>query len=66
MSWGIPLIPHLATTWLRQGCDRYIINYHYELAEVGLFSFALNMANIIEMMGGSFNANNYVNIYKTL
>lgn len=66
LLWGIPLIPHLATTWLRQGCDRYIINYHYELVEVGLFSFALNMANIIEMIGAAFNSTNSVNIFKTL
>lgn len=66
LFWGIPLIPHLATTWLRQGCDRYIINYHYELAEVGLFSFALNLANIIEMVGASFNSTNSVSIFKTL
>lgn len=66
LLWGIPLIPHLATTWLRQGCDRYIINYHYDLAEVGLFSFALNLANIIEMVGASFNSTNSVSIFKTL
>lgn len=66
LFWGIPLIPHVATTWLRQGCDRYIINYHYELVEVGLFSFALNMANVIEMIGSAFNSTNSVNIFKTL
>lgn len=64
--WGLPLIPHLATTWIKQGCDRYIINYNYSLEEVGLFSFALNLANIITMVGFAFNQTNSVSIYKIL
>ena len=66
LLWGIPLIPHLATTWVRQGCDRYIIDSFYSLAEVGLFSFALNLTSVIEMVGSSFNATNSVGIYKIL
>jgi O-antigen/teichoic acid export membrane protein len=66
LAWGVPLIPHLATTFIRQGCDRYIINYSYSIEDVGLFSFALNMANIIGMIGVGFNQINSVNIYKTL
>lgn len=66
LLWGIPLIPHLATSFLRQGCDRYIINYSHTIADVGLFSFALNLANIISMVGYGFNQSNSVDIYKTL
>lgn len=64
--WGLPLIPHLAAQWIRQGCDRYIINYNYSIEEVGLFSFALNLANIIAILGMAFNSTNSVEIYKTL
>lgn len=64
--WGIPLIPHLASGWIRQGGDRYIINYFHTLEDVGLFSFALNLTNIIVMIGSSFNASNSVLIYKIL
>lgn len=66
LFWGIPLIPHLATTWVRQGCDRYIIDSAYSLVEVGLFSFALNLTSVIEMVGSSFNATNSVSIFKIL
>lgn len=66
LLWGIPLIPHMASTWLRQGCDRYIINDHYSLDEVGLFSLALNLSNIIVIIGASFNSANSVDIYKIL
>ena len=64
--WGIPLIPHMATSFLRQGCDRYIINYFYSVEEVGLFSFGLNLANIIFMIGLGFNQSNSVEIYKVI
>lgn len=64
--WGLPLIPHLATHWIRQGCDRYIINYNYSIEEVGLFSFALNLASVIYIIGMAFNSTNSVEIYKTL
>lgn len=66
LIWGIPLIPHLATNFIRQGCDRYIINYNHSIEEVGLFSFALNLTNIIIMIGMGFNQSNSVEIYKVL
>lgn len=64
--WGLPLIPHLASSWIRQGCDRYIINFFHAPQDVGLFSFALNLVTIITMIGSAFNATNSVSIYKTL
>lgn len=64
--WGIPLIPHLAAIWIRQGLDRYIIEHNHSITDVGLFSFALNLTNIIIMIGSSFNNTFSVNIYKTL
>ena len=66
LIWSIPLIPHLATTFIRQGCDRYIINYYHTIEDVGLFSFALNLVGIITMVGFGFNQSNSVDIYKTL
>lgn len=66
LYWSIPLIPHLSTTWLKQGCDRYIIENNFSMNEVGLFSFALNISNIIIIFGTAFNNTNSVNIYKIL
>lgn len=66
LIWSIPLIPHLATIWIKQGCDRYIIDYFYNISDVGLFSFALNLTNIIIMVGTAFNQTNSVAIYQTL
>lgn len=66
LLWSIPLIPHLATSFLRQGCDRYIINYYHSIDDVGLFSFALNLVGVITMIGFGFNQSNSVDIYKVL
>lgn len=66
LLWSIPIIPHLATGFIRQGCDRYIINYYHSIDDVGLFSFALNLVSIIMMVGYGFNQSNSVDIYKVL
>lgn len=66
LLWSIPLIPHLATIWIKQGCDRYIIDYFHNIGDVGLFSFALNLTNIIIMVGSAFNQTNSVTLYQTL
>lgn len=65
-KFGIPLIPHSTSFWLRQGLDRYIINAFLIQSAVGFFSFAYNFANIIQIIGSAFNASYSVNIYKTL
>ena len=64
--WGLPIIPHLATQWMKQGLDRYIINGYFSLSEVGVFSFALNLMSMVTMIGIAFNQTNSVNIYQTL
>ena len=66
LGFGVPLIPHDATPWLRQGLDRYIINAFHTTAEVGLFSLSMNFANIINMIGIAFNQTNSVYIYNNL
>lgn len=66
LKYGLPIIPHLSSGWIRQGMDRYIISYFWNASYVGLFSFALNLSNIINIVGLAFNASNSVYIYKNL
>lgn len=66
LLWSMPLIPHLATNWIKQGLDRYIINYHYSTYEVGIFSFAMNLTSIILSVGVAFNNSNSVALFKLL
>lgn len=64
--WGLPLIPHHAANWIRQGGDRFIINSFYSVEEVGIFSFALTITSVIVTLGIAFNSTNSVSIYQTL
>lgn len=64
--YGLPLIPHLASLWIKQGGDRFIINNYHTIEDVGIFSFALNLTSIIVMIGSAFNNSNSVSIYKIL
>ena len=64
LVWGVPLIPHLATNFIKQGCDRFIINNFHTTVDVGIFSFAMNLATIITMIGFGFNQSNSVDIFK--
>lgn len=66
LIYAIPLIPHSISYWLKQGADRYVINYYYNSEYVGFFSFAMNLASIIVMVGAAFNSSNSVYIYKNL
>ena len=66
LCWGIPLIPHLATAFIRVGCDRYIINHYYSIETVGLFSFAFTLSAAIVMIGSGFNDANSINIFEIL
>lgn len=65
-KFGVPLIPHSTSFWLRQGLDRYVINAFTTQTMVGFFSFAANIANIIMIVGSAFNSSHSVAVYKTL
>lgn len=66
LAFGLPLIPHLLGGWFRQGLDRYIINVMWGDSFVGLFSMAMNIGNIISMVGAAFNSSNAVFISKSI
>lgn len=66
LLFSFPVVLHFGATWVRQGLDRYIINYYYSTYEVGLFSLAINLVTVIIMIGIAFNATNSVEIYKIL
>lgn len=66
LAWGIPLIPHLATQFIRLGCDRYIVNHFHSVDNVGYFSFAAALTAAIVMIGSGFNNANSINIFETL
>lgn len=56
LHFGVPLIPHQVAFWVRQSFDRFVINHFLTLSIVGLYGFAFNFANIITIIGSSFNS----------
>lgn len=56
LHFGIPLIPHQVAFWVRQSFDRFVINHFLTVSVVGLYGFAFNFANIITIIGSSFNS----------
>ncbi len=66
LYYSLPLIPHSISYWIKQGADRYILNYYYNTEAVGYFSFAMNLASIVVMVGTAFNSSNSVYIFKNL
>ena len=66
LHFGIPLVPHSISFWLKQGLDKYVINYYHSSAAVGIFSFSMNFSNILQIIGTAFNATNSVFIFKQL
>ena len=66
LAWRLPLLPHIATSFIKQGLDRYIINTSHSIYDVGIFCFALNLTNIIITIGVGFNQVNSIDIFKVL
>lgn len=66
LHFGLPLIPHQVAFWIRQSFDRFVINYFLATSVVGLYGFAFNFANIITIIGSSFNSAYSVYQFKQL
>jgi O-antigen/teichoic acid export membrane protein len=66
LSYGLPLLPHNSTVWLRSGMDRYFISFFFNAALLGVYSFAFNLSGLLLMIGTAFNAISSVHIYKTI
>ena len=66
LNFGLPLLPHNSTAWLRSGLDRYFISFFFNATLLGMYSFAYNLSGILLMTGTAFNSINSVYIYKTL
>lgn len=66
LKFGLPLLPHGSSIWMRQGLDRYINNIFHGPAVVGIYSFAYNLSGLLLMLGTAFNQSNSVFIFKNL
>jgi O-antigen/teichoic acid export membrane protein len=55
LNFGIPLIPHNLSGWLRSGVNVYIITLLVGLSETGLFNTGTQFAMIVFFIGNGFN-----------
>lgn len=49
LKYGLPLIPNTAILWIIHSSDRYMIAYFMETRDVGIYSAAYGLANIVSL-----------------
>lgn len=52
--WGLPLLPHALSFWLKFGADKVIISNYLSLSENGIYSLALSMGSVTSLFSTSF------------
>ena len=63
---GLPLLPHTLSLWIRRGFDKIFITASYGLAENGVYSFAMTISIIFTMASNAFFSAFSPHIYKKL
>lgn len=63
---GIPLLPHTVSFWLKSGLDRIYITNAVSIAENGIYSFAGMLASIFFMITSAFFSAYTPYLFKTM
>jgi O-antigen/teichoic acid export membrane protein len=66
LLFGLPLIPHSISFWIRSGIDRAIITKFWGTESVGLYSTGFLFGTFISFLVGAFNNAYSPYLYKTL
>lgn len=66
MAFGIPLIPHSLSFWLRSGVDRMIITSFWGTEAVGLYATGFQFGILLSFLVGAFNNAFSPYLYKVL
>ena len=66
LKYGLPLVPHSSTVWLRTGLDRLYISHYLGSSSLGLYSFAYNLAGLLLMAGTAMNSVYSAGVFKNL
>ena len=64
--WGIPLLPHALSFWLKYGADKIIISNYIGLSENGFYSLALSLGGLTAIVNTSFFNTYSPYLYKKL
>jgi O-antigen/teichoic acid export membrane protein len=55
LKFGIPIVPHLLSTWIFNLSNRLILKHFYPMSEVGIYSVGHNIGMIMLILTISFN-----------
>ncbi len=55
LRFGIPLLPHALSVWIRTGADRIFITLLVSASATGLYTVAFQIASIITILTNAFN-----------
>ena len=66
LIFGLPLLPHHLSIWIRTGFDKIFITSSIGLSENGVYSFAVTISAIFTMFSGAFFAAFSPYAYKVL
>ena len=66
LLFGLPLLPHNLSIWIRAGFDKLFITNSLGLAENGMYSFAVTISTVFTMFSGAFFAAFSPYAYKAL
>ncbi|AWA28643.1 hypothetical protein HYN48_00285 [Flavobacterium magnum] len=66
LKFGIPLLPHRLSTWIRSGFDRLVITKKQGINATGIYSFGSNISNAVTLFVNSFSAAFTPYVYKQL
>ena len=66
VKYGFPLIPHKLSTWVQGGVESALITKNQGIYNTGLYSFAQNMATVMNLFSQSFTSAFSPYVYKQL
>ena len=66
LSFGVPLLPHALSNWVRIGLDRFIVTYYLGIAASGIYFAGFQIASVLIIIGMSANRALSIRMYKLL
>ncbi|GHV66293.1 polysaccharide biosynthesis protein [Spirochaetia bacterium] len=55
LKFGIPLLPHSLSFWIKSGVDKIVITTYCGLTQNGIFSMALSIGAVFSLFSAAFN-----------
>jgi O-antigen/teichoic acid export membrane protein len=66
LKFGIPLLPHTLSNWIRTFIDRFILTYYGGISIVGVYTVGYQVAGVLLVLGLAFNRSFSIRSYQML